>query len=341
MKKLFYIFILFLAFLNANPGPGSSYHYGYSARSVALSSSVVADKYHVFQSFSNPALLNQSEGTYYGFSYFRLSLDRSLQSYYFSKKLAGNAGLALAMLRAGSGDFIGKDSFNNPTKELSAADYYGLLSFGLGNKKGSGIGLSMKMHYSNLNINQLHENQYSGTSISVDLGGILSIKNYQIGLKIQNIINPYINWDIDRGDGLSNTYSEEYPLIISLGAKIDSKSIFKWGESSLFIQQDFYSLNYYDCDGDDNADIGCNSNSQTAKLVSTYEEQFFKLGYEYFVNDIVALRLGSEDFDKFNLGFGYTFNIKKIYLALDYAVDFGSQNEGISHLITWSFKNIQ
>ena len=338
MKKLLYIFILFLAILNANPGPGSSYHYGYSARSVALSSSVVADKYHVFQSFANPALLNQCEGRNYGVSYFMLSLDRSIQSFYFSQKLIGNAGVSLALLRAGSGDFIGRDNFNNLTKEISAADYYGLLSFGLGNSKGSGIGLSMRLHYSNLNVNADHVDNHSGTSIAVDLGGVFTIKNYQFGLKIQNMINPYLNWDIYKSDGSSNAYSEEYPLIISLGANIDSKSIFKWGKSNLFIQQDFYSLNYYDCNGDMNADIGCNSNSPSAKLVSTYEEQFFKLGYEYFIDDIVALRLGSEDFDKFNLGFGYIFNIKKLSLALDYAINFGSQNEGVSHLMTWSFK---
>ena len=44
---------------------GASLRYGYSARSFALSDAMVADEYHIFQSFSNPSSLNQCNGTNY------------------------------------------------------------------------------------------------------------------------------------------------------------------------------------------------------------------------------------------------------------------------------------
>jgi len=308
MKSNILIILIFTAYLSANAG--ASYQYGYSARSVSLSSAMVADTYHTFQSFSNPALLNQCKGQHYGLSYFMMSLDRSLQTFYYSRKLAGNAGVSAAILRTSVGNFEGKDIFNNPTNELSNSDYYGLLSFGLGNKSGTGIGLSMRIHYSNLYVNESHIDKYTGTSITVDFGGAISINpKVRLGFKIQNMLNPYINWDIDRGDGLSHAYDEKYPLIISIGSKIKS-----WRQSNFLIQQDLYLLDFS----------------------SDVYKDFFKLGYEYLIENNMAFRFGLQTQNKITLGFGYKFNFNQIPLTLDYAVDLGLEHEGISHLFTWS-----
>lgn len=311
MKKNILLILICMGCLKASPG--ASYQYGYSARSVSLSSAMVADTYHILQSLSNPALLNQCAGQNYAISYFQMSLDRSLQTFYYSRKLAGNAGLSAAILRTSVGEFMGKDYFNNPTNELSNSDYYGVLSFGLGSKQGSGIGISMRIHYSNLYVNEPHIDKHTGTSITVDFGGVFSIHpKMRLGFKIQNMLNPYINWDIDRGDGLSHAYDEKYPLIISIGSKIKS-----WGRSSFLIQQDLYLLDFS----------------------SDVYKDFFKLGYEYAIydiNDYIAFRIGIQTEKKLSLGFGYKFNINQLPLALDYAIDLGSENEGVSHLLTWS-----
>ena len=310
MKHLIFI-LLFVGILMGNPG--GSYYYGNNARSLSLSSAVVANQYQTFQSFSNPALLSQCKNTNYGLSYFMMSQDRSIQTFYFSRGLLGNAGVSIAILRTIIGEFMGKDSFNNETRELSASDYYGLLSFGLGDNNKNGIGLSMRIHYSNLYVNELHTDKHTGSSITVDLGGVFSIyPQWQIGVKVQNAINRYLTWDVDLGDGLSHTYDEEYPFMLIVGSSLDIYNI-----GNLMVQKDFYF-------------------SDPKKY--TIYHHFFRFGYEHFISEKFKLRLGLQERNNFHFGFGYTFNLtEKLPLVLDYSLDLGSENEGISHLFSWSF----
>jgi len=284
---------------------GSSYRYGYSARSFALSSAMVADDYQTFQSFSNPSSLNRCNGTNYGISYFNMSLNRSIQTFYFSKGLPGNAGLSVALLRSGVSDFMGKDEFNNPTNNISMSDYYGLLSFGL-----KGIGLSIKMHYSNLNIDDEHADKYTGNSIVLDLGwsSFITIYNHKVrfALKAENIINAYLNWDVDIADGYSHNYTEDYPLILSLGSMYSLN-----GQHKFLLQCDKIEIN--------NADI-----------------YLSRIGYEYNSLKNYFLRFGLKGSDDFRVGVGYLFNLNdKTPLVIDYSLDLGSEDEGISHLFTW------
>ena len=302
----FNITILFFILFNCLYGyTGSSARYGYSARSFALSDAMIADEYHTFQSFSNPSSLNQCSGTNYGISFFNMSLNRSIQTFYFSKGLPGDAGLSVGILRSGVSNFTGKDSFNNPTDQLSMSDYYGLLSFGL-----KGFGLSIKMHYSNLYINDNHADKYSGNSIVLDFGWSKSFIDDQlrVAIKGENLINSYLNWDVDIADGFSHSYSEDYPLILSIG------SMYKINEHHRFLAQ-------YDKINVENGYF----------LLSRF-------GYEYNSLKNYSIRLGLKGKDDFRLGFGYIFNINdKLPLVMDYSLDLGSENEGLSHLFTWSF----
>jgi len=301
--KLIYLSLMLILCNNAIGSIGVSSHYAYSARSFSLSDALVADTYHTFQSFSNPSTLNQCKKINIGSSYFHMSLDRSIQTIYFSKNLPGNAGLSIAILRESVNDFMGKDSFNNPTNNISMSDYYGLLSFGL-----KSFGISIKMHYSSLNINETHSDRFSGNSIVVDLGWSKNLTDkFRLGVKLENILNPYLNWDVDIADGFSHSYTEEYPLIISLG------SGYKMSKEHYFLfQQDISSFN------DD--------------LV--YSSRF---GYEYMSTENLFIRCGLKGNDDLRLGFGYIYSLKdNLPIILDYSIDLGSQKEGISHLLTWS-----
>ena len=308
MKKLFIILIL-ISSSYVLGYTGSGYQYGYSAKSFALSDALVADNYQTFQTFSNPSSLYQCSGTHYGISYFGMSLDRSIQNFYFSRSLPGNAGISLAILRSSSGNFMGKDSFNNPTHEISMSDYYGVLSFGVKAFGNNAIGLSMKLHYSNLNINEEHTDSYTGNSVALDLGWSKSISDQlKLGLKAHNIISPGLNWSIDIGSGLPSSYTEEYPLILSIG------SLYKPHQNHKILFQYDY-INY-----------------------DSYTQYISKLGYQYLINDKLSLRLGLKGTKDIRFGFGYSFDINDtLPLLLDYSLHLGSENEGISHLFTWSF----
>ena len=292
---------------------GSSYRYGYSARSFALSNALVAGEYNLFQSFSNPASLNQCKGSNYGLSYFDISLDRSIQSFYFSQSLPGNAGISLAILRSGVDEFMGKDFFNNPTDNISASDYYGLLSFGL-----KSFGMTLKLHYSNLHLNQEHVDNYTGNSIIVDLGWAANISsNIRLGIKAENLINPFLNWDIDTGDGLPTSYQETYPLIISIG------SIYKINDiHQLMFQED---ISFF------------NRDSESINFDNNYS-YLTRIGYEYSPSNNFDFRLGLEGKNNIKFGFGYHITLYiKLPLSLDYSLDLGSENQGLSHLFTWGF----
>ena len=70
----------------------------------------------------------------------------------------------------------------------------------------------------------------------------------------------------------------------------------------------------------------------------TIYHHFFRFGYEHFISEKFKLRLGLQERNNFHFGFGYTFNLtEKLPLVLDYSLDLGSENEGISHLFSWSF----
>ena len=68
--KISILFFILLAYSYSYTG--SSSRYGYSARSFSLADAMIADKYHTFQSFSNPSSLNQCNGTNYGISFFNI-----------------------------------------------------------------------------------------------------------------------------------------------------------------------------------------------------------------------------------------------------------------------------
>ena len=56
------------------------------------------------------------------------------------------------------------------------------------------------------------------------------------------------------------------------------------------------------------------------------------------INDKLSLRLGLKGTKDIRFGFGYSFDINDtLPLLLDYSLHLGSENEGISHLFTWSF----
>ena len=88
---------------------GSGFRYGSNAREFALAGALIADRTPGFYPFSNPALLQFSKSNHIGLSINPMSLDRSIQSFSFSRRLPPKAGVGLAVLRAGTDNIEGRN----------------------------------------------------------------------------------------------------------------------------------------------------------------------------------------------------------------------------------------
>ena len=111
---------------------GSGFRYGSNAREFSLGGALVADKTPGFYAFSNPALLQFTRSNQVGVSFQNMSLDRSIKSFSFAKRLPPNAGVGLAILRSGTDGIMGRDVNNNETESFSASESEGIISFGVG-----------------------------------------------------------------------------------------------------------------------------------------------------------------------------------------------------------------
>ena len=102
-----FLFIINIIFADYGGGyAGSGFRYGSNAREFSLAGAVVADKTPGFYAFSNPALFHFSRDNHVGFSYQAMSLDRSIMSFSFSRRLPPSGGLGLAYFRSGTDNII-------------------------------------------------------------------------------------------------------------------------------------------------------------------------------------------------------------------------------------------
>ena len=149
------ILILFNFCLFANyygGSPGSSFNYGTNAREIALSNSMISSYNNGFVAFNNPALLPKVKSNEYGFSYFIMSLDRSVQSISIARPLPPSAGVSLSYYRIGTDNIIQTNSnFGDQLGILNYSQGFGMLSFGIDLGSLSG-GFNFKALFNNMDI---------------------------------------------------------------------------------------------------------------------------------------------------------------------------------------------
>ena len=285
---------------------GSSYRYGSNARQIALSNSVLANYNRGYNALTNPALLGSIKEIEYGFSYFDMSLDRYIQTFSMTIPAPPTASIGLSAYILGTDNIMGITDDLVSTGMYSAWEGYGMLSFGtsMGNFS-PGV---------NIKILQSKIASYTADGIGVDIGFLYRFSSdFQLALMLENIYAKY-SWDVDTGD-INHSYDEEFPQIISVG--ISSKI----NQKILFLYQTDYVL---DGAGDDESSYGLG-----------------KVGVEVTQNKM-KYRLGLNNKNNilnYSLGFGV--NIYKtdnnLNIGLDYAMDTGKFDEGISHLFTLTF----
>ena len=132
MKSKLIICIIFfgLSYPSMGGTTGSSYQYGTNARSISLSNALTADYNNGYNPLTNPALLGLVKKTEFGFSYFNLSLDRYIQSFFRLIHLT-IASIGISSHTLGTKNIAGMTSGNVSTGFYDAWEGYIMLSFGL------------------------------------------------------------------------------------------------------------------------------------------------------------------------------------------------------------------
>ena len=93
MRLLWILLFMNIVFADYGGGyAGSGFRYGSNARGFSLAGALIADKTPGFYAFSNPALLRLSRDNHIGISFQTMSLDRSIQSFSYARRLPPNAG---------------------------------------------------------------------------------------------------------------------------------------------------------------------------------------------------------------------------------------------------------
>jgi len=296
---------------------GSGFRYGSNAREFSLAGALIADKTPGFYAFSNPALLQFTRSNQVGVSFQNMSLDRSIKSFSFAKRLPPNAGVGLALLQSGTDNIQGKNSMNQDTELFSSSEIEGIISFGVGLGSKFALGINIKAFFTTI------YEDYKGNGISGDIGFIYKFNRHLfIGGIIKNL-NASYNWKVIIGED-ERSYEENFPLEYSMGLAYSGiKGV------SLFIQEDIMVT--------PNDDV----NYRT------------RIGSEYKLKNKIKLRGGLKQsrgavpegtkIDGINLkptfGIGAPLKVwQKQYIQLDYALDTGSVGEGLSHLFSFSLK---
>jgi len=318
MRLLGILFMLNLVLADYGGGyAGSGFRYGSNAREFSLAGALIADKTSVFYAFSNPALLQFTRSNQVGVSFQNMSLDRSIKSFSFAKRLPPNAGVGLALLQSGTDNIQGKNSMNQDTELFSSSETEGIISFGVGFSSKFALGINIKALFTTI------YEDYKGNGISGDIGFIYKFNRHLfIGGIIKNL-NASYNWKVIIGED-ERSYEENFPLEYSMGLAYSGiKGV------SLFIQEDIMVT--------PNDDV----NYRT------------RIGSEYKLKNKIKLRGGLKQsygalpegtkIDGINLkptfGIGAPLKVwQKQYIQLDYALDLGSVGEGLSHLFSFSLK---
>jgi hypothetical protein len=296
---------------------GSGFRYGSNAREFSLGGALVADKTPGFYVFSNPALLQFSRYNHIGFSFQKMSLDRSIQSFSFSRRLPPNAGVGLAILRAGTDNIMGRDEMNLETEQFSSREIEGIMSFGVAFGSKVALGINIKALFTTI------YEDYKGNGISGDIGFLYKFnRHFFVGGIIKNL-NASYNWKVVIGED-ERSYEENFPQNYILGISYSGLK-----QTNLFFQEDIMIS-----PGDD-------VNYRT------------RIGSEYKLKNKVKLRgglkqswgaiQGETKMNGINIkptfGIGVPLKVwQRQYIHLDYALDPGSVGEGMSHLFSFSLQ---
>ena len=296
---------------------GSGFRYGSNAREFSLAGALVADKTQGFYAFSNPALFQFTRKNIVGISFQNMSLDRSIQSFNYARRLPPNAGVVLAILQSGTDNIQDRDAMNQTTELFSVKEIEGIMSFGVAFGSKLALGINIKALFTTI------YEDYKGNGISGDIGFLYKFNHRLLVGGIIKNLNASYNWKVVIGED-ERSYEENFPQNYILGIAYSGLK-----QTNLFFQEDIMIS-----PGDD-------VNYRT------------RIGSEYKLKNKVKLRGGVKQswgairrgpkMDGINLkptfGVGAPLKVwQRQYIQLDYALDPASVGEGLSHLFSFSLQ---
>lgn len=295
---LFSIFLLSLSMAEFGGGyAGAAFRYSTNARHLSMGGAMVAEPNWGFHQFGNPALITNVQNIEFSTSLMALSLDRSIQVLSISGQLPPDAAIGLSLFRAAVDNIGGRDFSGNDIGDFSTSDMMAMITFSRKISKSISGGLNLKIVFNDL------DNDLDGKGIAFDVGGIYRPFEWiQFGAKLANVTGQ-TTWKYDGGA----TDSEDLLSYMSFGSTLSVIQDLK-----IMIQSDTYLI----------PDGG--------------EETKIRFGGEYDLNEKFQLRAGMNG-NKFNAGFGVLFKSDRHKgIQLDYAIDPGYENEGMSHIFSLS-----
>lgn len=188
---------------------GTFFRLGFGARGMAMGNALTSVKTGELPGYYNPASASCVSQSSAAISFGILSLDRSLNTAYYSLPIDTTAGIAFGIINTGVNAIDGRDADGVHTEEYSVSENQFSLSFGKRFKKLS-LGITSKIYYYRLFKN------LSSTAVGIDIGALFQITpRLTAGFVIKDLLAKY-KWDTSSSelygkDG--NATTERFPQL--------------------------------------------------------------------------------------------------------------------------------
>jgi len=301
MKKNIFILIFFsLGFSMGGAGAFLRLPVGAVSLSLGSISSVIESGGHI--AMQNPAMLSFQSGKNFSSSFAYLSLDRRWSALSYSGKLPPGATISIGWIHAGVNKIDGRNFQNEHTKYFSFSDDAFLISFAKQLHSKFSFGGTAKILQSSMPA-------LEADGLKIDAG---------FGLDLGFVFVPQKNWKIAGAvrDWLSQTTWETYELF-PYGLQYQEKFPIRFTCGTSIRISDYCLLLEWEKipDVSENIKIG-------TQVFLPYNSKF-RIGF-----DGEIIRCGG--------GIEWAF-FKQSKTRLEYALDLGKVDEGVSHWFTWSF----
>lgn len=215
-NRLFIVLTLLVLLTTASFGqlagtPGAFARMGFGARGMGMGNAMTAVIGGEQSGFYNPAVVARLKEQYASIAYSSMSLDRSLNSIFFSMPIDTNAGIAFGILNSGVSDIDGRDNDGFKTETYSVSENQFFLSFALRVRKMT-IGLTTKLNYFSL------FEKLSSTAVGFDAGLMLPLSDHLTIAAAVKDLNSHYRWETsDLYGQLGNSTIQKFPTRQTIG----------------------------------------------------------------------------------------------------------------------------